>query len=97
MMPSMAENWANTPAKVAVPPTPPARRQSSYVQGQGQVQGKSARNHLEGIYADIANKVADCSIVCPTDHTNMLLLLLLPLIHLYQYHLNANRSLANYH
>ena len=64
-MPSMAENWANTPAKVGVPPTPPARRQSSY--GQGQLQGKSARNHLEGIYADIANKVVDCPTDRPTD------------------------------
>ena len=53
MMPSMAENWANTPAKAAIPPTPPARRQSSYGQS------KNTRNHLEGIYADIANKVTD--------------------------------------
>ena len=51
MMPSMAENWANTPAKGIIPPTPPARRQTSHGQGRG------ARNHLEGIYADIANKV----------------------------------------
>ena len=49
----MAENWANTPAKAAIPPTPPARRQSSYGQS------KNTRNHLEGIYADIANKVTD--------------------------------------
>jgi hypothetical protein len=55
-VPSMAADWANTPGKTQLsPPNSIPRRASTAASGN--LQFRQSRNHLEGIYADIAGKV----------------------------------------